>query len=124
MEHLNDPQIESRIERRRAGAKQEFVAAARAVIEENGFARFSFELVAEKIGLRKQAVYHYFPSKEAIIEAIALGLSNCTAEVTQAIRDCPAKKVECARDVTRATLALARSSLDIGTAVKDCGSGF
>jgi len=56
-----------RIERRRSLVRAEFVDAARAVIDEHGVQGFSLELVGRRLGLRKQAVYHYFDSKESVL---------------------------------------------------------
>jgi AcrR family transcriptional regulator len=60
-------QSASRIARRRTLARNEFVDAARLVIETHGFQRFSLELVGREVGLRKQALYHYFDSREALL---------------------------------------------------------
>lgn len=61
----------ARVERRRTLARAEFVDAARRVIDEHGVRGFSLELVARRVGLRKQAVYHYFASKEAMLFDVA-----------------------------------------------------
>ena len=62
-----------RVARRRTLARAEFVEAARAVIEERGFQGFSLELVGQRVGVRKQAVYHYFDSKEAVLFEVVFG---------------------------------------------------
>lgn len=62
---------DTRVERRRTLARAEFVDAARRVIEEHGLRGFSLELVARRVGVRKQAVYHYFASKEAVLFDVA-----------------------------------------------------
>lgn len=72
------PATSRRIDRRRALARDEFVAAARDVVAESGVRGFSLEQVARRIGLTKQAVYHYFDSKEAVLAEVAV------AEMTRA----------------------------------------
>lgn len=62
-----------RVDRRRALARDEFVEAARAVVAELGVRGFSLEQVARRVGLTKQAVYHYFDSKEAVLAEVAVG---------------------------------------------------
>jgi AcrR family transcriptional regulator len=69
---LAEPVAPRRIDRRRALAREEFVAAAREVVAELGVRRFSLEQVARRIGLTKQAVYHYFDSKEAVLAEVVV----------------------------------------------------
>lgn len=76
----------SRLELRRASAKADFVDAAYAVIEQHGFEGFTLERVARQVGLRKQAIYHYFPSKEAILFEVALAeLTRSASAVAEAV---------------------------------------
>jgi AcrR family transcriptional regulator len=78
--------IDGRVARRRLQVRGEFVNAARAVIEEHGLARFSLELVGQHIGLRKQAVYHYFDSREAVLfEIVYEELSRASHAVAAAV---------------------------------------
>ena len=80
------PPQPSRIERRRRAARDEFVAAAREVVVRHGIAGFSLERVALEVGLRKQAVYHYFPSKEALLfELVVDGHTAAAHEVADAV---------------------------------------
>jgi len=75
-----------RILRRRSLVRDEFIEAARAVIEEHGFQGFSLELVAREVGLRKQAVYHYFDSKESVLfEVVYAELSRAAQAVAAAV---------------------------------------
>jgi AcrR family transcriptional regulator len=75
-----------RIDRRRAIARDEFVAAAREVVAESGVRRFSLEQVARRVGLTKQAVYHYFDSKEAVLAEVAVGeMARAAREVADAV---------------------------------------
>jgi AcrR family transcriptional regulator len=61
-----------RVERRRAAARDEFLAAALEVVEAHGLREFSLERVGRRVGVRKQALYHYFDSKEAVLFEVAL----------------------------------------------------
>lgn len=79
-------QPENRIERRRAYVREEFINAARTVIEQRGLQGFSLELVGQEIGVRKQAVYHYFHSKEAVLFEVAFEeLARCAGAVSEAV---------------------------------------
>ena len=76
----------TRMEQRRASAKADFVDAAYTVIEQHGFEGFTLELVARHVGLRKQAIYHYFPSKEALLFEVALAeLTRSASAVAEAV---------------------------------------
>jgi AcrR family transcriptional regulator len=75
-----------RIDRRRALAREEFVEAAREVVAELGVRRFSLEQVARRVGLTKQAVYHYFDSKEGVLAEVAVGeMTRAAREVADAV---------------------------------------
>ncbi len=57
--------------RRRAEARpDEILDAAQALFVEQGFARSSMQDIAQRAGLSKGAVYLYFPSKDAVLEAV------------------------------------------------------
>jgi AcrR family transcriptional regulator len=46
--------------------------AAMRVFRRHGFRRSSIEQTAEEAGLTRQALYHHFPSKEALFRAISV----------------------------------------------------
>jgi AcrR family transcriptional regulator len=84
--------------RRRAEARpDEVLDAALAVFVEKGYAAAKMDEVARRAGVSKGTVYLYFPSKEALIEAIvrravapiALRGPCPTSKASMAIRACP-----------------------------------
>jgi AcrR family transcriptional regulator len=76
----------SRIEKRRELVKTDFIAAAYNVIEQHGLEGFTLGLMADEVGLRKQALYHYFPSKEAVLFEVALAeLTRSATAVAEAV---------------------------------------
>lgn len=80
------PSPPTRIEKRRALVKTDFVDATYAIIEKHGFEGFTLGLVADEVGLRKQAIYHYFPSKEAVLFEVALAeLTRSASAVAEAV---------------------------------------
>ncbi|MEO8857907.1 MAG: TetR/AcrR family transcriptional regulator [Burkholderiaceae bacterium] len=94
------PTPPTRIERRRALVKTDFVDATYAIIEKHGFEGFTLGLVADEVGLRKQAIYHYFPSKEAVLFEVALAeLTRSSRAVAEAV-----DKVESGADAIEALL--------------------
>jgi AcrR family transcriptional regulator len=55
-----------------ASTGEEILTAARALFQERGYAVTSTRQIAERAGLRQPTLFHYFPSKEAIIAEVAL----------------------------------------------------
>jgi AcrR family transcriptional regulator len=55
-----------------ASTEEEILAAARFLFRERGYAATSTRQIAERAGLRQPTLFHYFPSKEAIIAEVAL----------------------------------------------------
>lgn len=52
--------------------KNKIKEVAAALIAEKGFTRTSMREIAEGVGLTKAAIYHHYPSKEAILECIII----------------------------------------------------
>ncbi len=57
-------------ERRRAAATREILDAAMAHISEHGPAALSLRAVARDLGMTVQALYHYFPNRDALVTAV------------------------------------------------------
>lgn len=55
---------------RRQASRQAIIAAARQLFGGQGFAATTIDEVATAAGLAKGAVYHHFPGKEALFEAV------------------------------------------------------
>lgn len=63
-----------RIARKRERSRREILQAAREILREQGVDAITLASVAGKLGLTKQALYHYFPSKEALIRNLVITL--------------------------------------------------
>jgi len=57
------------VQAKRARRREEILHAALAEVREEGFHTATLEGIAERIGIRKAALYHYFPDKDAILYA-------------------------------------------------------
>lgn len=57
-------------QRRRAAATHEILDAAERHIDQHGPAALSLRAVARALGMTVQALYHYFPSREALVTAL------------------------------------------------------
>lgn len=51
--------------------RQDILDAALDLFAENGFFGTSMREIARRVGVRESALYHHFPSKESILEALA-----------------------------------------------------
>ena len=53
--------------------RDEFVDAAQRLIQSPGYEQMSVQDVLDELGASKGAFYHYFDSKEALLEAVSIG---------------------------------------------------
>jgi AcrR family transcriptional regulator len=60
----------TRVERRRAQAEREILDAASDLVNRHGVAAISMREVAGLVGMRAQSLYEYFPSKNALLDAL------------------------------------------------------
>ncbi|WUW26299.1 TetR/AcrR family transcriptional regulator [Streptomyces sp. NBC_01463] len=78
-------------ERRRTAATQEIVDAAERHIAEHGPAALSLRAVARSLGMTVQALYHYFPSRDALVTVLVTKAYDDLADAVQAAVDNPAE---------------------------------
>lgn len=71
-------------QRRRAAATQEILDAAELHIAEQGPAALSLRAVARSLGMTVQALYHYFPSRDALVTALVTKAYDDLADAVQA----------------------------------------
>jgi AcrR family transcriptional regulator len=71
-------------ERRQAGSRDEILAATREVLEDVGVPGLTLEAVARRLGVTKQALYHYYGSKDELLFEIVVAELTASAQV---IRD-------------------------------------
>lgn len=71
-------------ERRQAGSRREILAATREVLARVGVPGLTLEAVAREVGVTKQALYHYFPSKDALLLEVVLDEHVATADAIHA----------------------------------------
>jgi AcrR family transcriptional regulator len=77
-------------QRRTSGSRQEILEATRAVLVRVGVPRLTLELVARELGVTKQALYHYFSSKDALLfELVHEELAASAAAVRAACEAAP-----------------------------------
>jgi len=74
-------------QRRRAVAVREIVDAAEAHIAEHGPAALSLRAVARGLGMTVQALYHYFPSRDALVTVLIAEAYDDLADAVRAAVD-------------------------------------
>ena len=62
------------VARKRERARREILETAQAVLAQEGLDALTLVSVAGELGMTKQAIYHYFPSKEALVRALVAEL--------------------------------------------------
>lgn len=73
-------------QRRRAVATQEIVGAAESYIDEHGPHALSLRAVARNLGMTVQALYHYFPNRDALVTVlVAKAYDDLADAVTAAV---------------------------------------
>lgn len=60
-------ELSSHIRKKRRRRRDEILRSALRAFRENGYHATTLEDIAERLGLRSTALYHYFPDKEAIL---------------------------------------------------------
>ncbi len=60
----------ARVARKREQARRELLETAQAILSEGGVEAVTLASVAGELGMTKQALYHYFPSKEALVRGL------------------------------------------------------
>jgi AcrR family transcriptional regulator len=84
MSRPNERQHSPRIRRKRLQARQEILAAARRILRNQGIEGVTLAAVAGALGMTKQAIYHYFPSKDALILGLVTALLDDEIEALTA----------------------------------------
>jgi AcrR family transcriptional regulator len=82
------PHKSKRVRLKRRRTRQEILMAAQKLMTDNGVETLTLESVAGELGLTKQALYHYFPSKEALVGSLVATLLEDEIEsITEAIME-------------------------------------
>ncbi|MFI8088080.1 TetR/AcrR family transcriptional regulator [Streptomyces sp. NPDC086080] len=77
-------------QQRRAVATQEIVEAAERHLDEHGPAALSLRAVARSLGMTVQALYHYFPNRDALVTVLITKAYDDLADAVQTAVGTPA----------------------------------
>jgi len=72
--------LSPRVQQKREQARQEILQAARDILKEGGVEAVTLASVAGELGMTKQALYHYLPSKEALMRSLVTSLIDDEVE--------------------------------------------
>ena len=64
----------SRVARKRQQAREDILDAAQQILGAQGTDAVTLASVAGQLGMTKQALYHYYPSKEALLRSLVTTL--------------------------------------------------
>ena len=79
----------ARVEQKRERARQEILEAAQDILGEGGVEAVTLASVAGRLGMTKQAIYHYFSSKEALLRSLVTELLDDEIETLLAVIEAP-----------------------------------
>jgi AcrR family transcriptional regulator len=78
-------------QRRRAATRDEIVEAARRLLVQSGLEQVTLRGIAGELGMTAPALYRYFDSREALLEALIDVLYDELADILLAVRDADAQ---------------------------------
>lgn len=76
------------------GTREQIMNAAQRMIEKRSYLGFSFQDIADEIGIRKASLYHHFPTKEALGEEVIREATRKFSEWTGGMHYAPEKKLK------------------------------
>lgn len=79
--------ISNRVRQKRERSRREILEAAEAILQFGGVDAVTLGSVAGELDLTKQALYHYFSSKEALIKSLVVKLLNDEVKALMAAVD-------------------------------------
>jgi len=91
---MSKGQYSARVIHKREQARQEILQAAQSILREGGVEAVTLASVAGELGMTKQALYHYFPSKEALVRSLVtaflddeIGALTAAVEASDSVED-------------------------------------
>lgn len=81
------PNAPTRLDRKRERARLDILDTAESLLVDRGVEGVTLAAIGELLGQTKQAIYHYFPSKSAVVQQLALKLIDDEARYVRAALD-------------------------------------
>jgi len=97
------------------GTREQILRVGRELVQKRSYLGFSFQDVADAVGVRKASLYHHFPSKEALgIEVLG--------EAAQAFRDWTLRRSGSPQAMLEAYFRMYREGIRAGEAMCPAGA--
>ena len=82
--------------------REKILSAAQSLIQTRSFEGFSFQDIADEVGIRKASLYHHFPSKDDVALAVLERATNWVrAQMAKTEGQEPAKRLDAYFDTFR-----------------------
>lgn len=95
--------------------RDQILGVARKLIETRSYLGFSFQDVADAVGIRKASLYHHFPTKEALGVAVI-------RQATQFFKDWDTARAREPKDALESYFRMYRNTLRAGSGVCPAGA--
>jgi TetR/AcrR family transcriptional repressor of nem operon len=95
--------------------RDQILGVARKLIETRSYLGFSFQDVADAVGIRKASLYHHFPTKEALGVAVI-------RQATRFFKDWDAARAREPKDALESYFRMYRNTLRAGSGVCPAGA--
>jgi len=95
--------------------RDQILGVARGLIETRSYLGFSFQDVADAVGIRKASLYHHFPTKEALGIAVI-------RQATQYFKDWDAARARAPKDALDSYFRMYRNTLRAGSGMCPAGA--
>lgn len=105
----------SSLPRASGSTRDQILAVARDLIETRSYLGFSFQDVADAVGVRKASLYHHFATKEALGVAVIRG-------AVQAFKDWDAVRTQEPKEALESYFRMYRNTLRAGSAMCPAGA--
>ena len=104
--------------------RDEILRVGRDLMQTRSFQGFSFQDIADRVGIRKASIYHHFPSKEALGAAVMNDMTVRFARWSEARRGTPQQQLQAYVDMVRDIVGAGRCMCPAGSSVAgwDCMS--
>jgi TetR/AcrR family transcriptional repressor of nem operon len=98
-----------------AGTREQILGVARELIQTRSYLGFSFQDVADQVGIRKASLYHHFPTKESLgVEVLR--------DATRAFKDWTVARERSPQSALDGYFRMYRNALHAGVAVCPAGA--
>jgi len=84
--------------------REQILRVARELIETRSYLGFSFQDIADRVGIRKPSLYHHFPTKEALAVAVLSAATEQFERWTATVTGTPDKQLDAYFKMFRHTL--------------------